>query len=391
MSDEVYVNGVGSSLSMDRSLSIEDLVCEVATNALSDAGLGLDEISAIFFSNSLSGILDGQASIRGQAWLYALRPERVPIFNIENAGAGGATAVAMGRNWVLAHERPVLVIGAEKMAGRNLTDLNKIMEPKLALDATNSKNALGCDTSFQTTIQIPQNSLRVAREMLHQGTPVEHFAVVAEKNYKNAALLQSNSRPLYSKEEILSSPEISYPFTKLMCASFADGAAALVLSNIRQNSSPQIYGVQFKGGIQMTSPLSNLKQFSSSWWEKMSIGPEEIDVVELCDFTSVDQLYQLECMGFFKEGEAGFATISGETDLTGKIYVNPSGGLVGGGFPIGATGVLQVVETTHQLRGSAKLRQRPNARFGVCLTLGGQIYEEPDFASMVLLKSVQQI
>jgi acetyl-CoA acetyltransferase len=104
------------------------------------------------------------------------------------------------------------------------------------------------------------------------------------------------------------------------------------------------------------------------------VGPADVDVVELHDATSAEELYALESLGFFPPGTAGAATAAGDTDIGGRaVCVNPSGGLVARGHPLGATGLCQIAELVHQLLGRAVGRQRPGARIGVAVNTGGII------------------
>ena len=110
-------------------------------------------------------------------------------------------------------------------------------------------------------------------------------------------------------------------------------------------------------------------------WEAFGFGPDEADVVELHDATAAEELYALESLGFFADGEAGPATEAGATTVdTPGLVVNPSGGLLGRGHPLGATGLAQIVELANQFRGRCGDRQIKGARLGVAVNTGGIIY-----------------
>jgi acetyl-CoA acetyltransferase len=129
-----------------------------------------------------------------------------------------------------------------------------------------------------------------------------------------------------------------------------------------------------------------LGQVAEEGWKAAGVGPDDIDVVELHDATSAEEIYALEALGFFAPGDAGAATFAGATGLGGSsVCVNPSGGLVARGHPIGATGLCQVVEVTEQLRGRAGSRQVPGARIAAVVNTGGLINADPALVSITVL------
>ena len=123
-------------------------------------------------------------------------------------------------------------------------------------------------------------------------------------------------------------------------------------------------------------------------WDAAGVDPADIDVVELHDATSAEELYALESLGFFKPGDAGPATVAGDTTIGGAgVTVNPSGGLVARGHPLGATGIAQVVELTGQLRGTAGPRQVEGARLAVAANTGGIIGKDAAFIGIHVLEA----
>jgi acetyl-CoA acetyltransferase len=126
-----------------------------------------------------------------------------------------------------------------------------------------------------------------------------------------------------------------------------------------------------------------LFEVSEVAWEQFGFGPRDTDVVELHDATSAEELYALESLGYYDPGDAGPATLAGDTLPGGRgVAVNPSGGLVGRGHPLGATGIAQLVELTVQLEGRAGERQVPGARLGVAINTGGVIEGDAAFVGM---------
>jgi acetyl-CoA acetyltransferase len=171
-----------------------------------------------------------------------------------------------------------------------------------------------------------------------------------------------------------------------MCSSFTDGAAAMVLGGPMLRApatSPRIIGSVARSGNGSLDYHDRLSQVAGCAWEAFGFGPHEADIVELHDATAAEELYALESLGFFAPGEAGPATESGATGVDSPgLVVNPSGGLVGRGHPLGATGLAQVVELAMQLRGRAGARQVPGARVGVAVNTGGIVYGDAGFVGI---------
>ena len=160
-----------------------------------------------------------------------------------------------------------------------------------------------------------------------------------------------------------------------MCSSFTDGAAAVVLSAEAQARRTARSGPAPSGRATATSTTTTVwPRPALAAWDDAGVDPADVDVVELHDATSAEELYALESLGFFKPGDAGPATVAGDTTIGGKgVTVNTSGGLVARGHPLGATGIAQVVELTAQLRGQAGARQVEGARLAVAANTGGMI------------------
>ena len=176
-------------------------------------------------------------------------------------------------------------------------------------------------------------------------------------------------------DEVLASSPIVPPLTRLMCSSFTDGAAAVVLTlearaRAHRASCPARCGPG-NGDIDYHDRLA---ETAAAAWDAAGVDPADVDVVELHDATSAEEICALESLGFYKPGDAGAATAAGETTLGGKgVTVNTSGGLVSRGHPLGATGIAQVVELVAQLRDEAGPRQVEGARLAVAANTGGMI------------------
>jgi acetyl-CoA acetyltransferase len=160
----------------------------------------------------------------------------------------------------------------------------------------------------------------------------------------------------------------------MMCSSFTDGAAAVVLSATPTPGATRIRASTVRSGNGDIDYHERLAETASAAWEDAGIDPDDVDVVELHDATSPEELYALESLGFFKPGDAGPATLAGDTSIGGKsVTVNTSGGLLSRGHPLGATGIAQVIELDDQLRGRAGGRQVAGARLAVAANTGGMI------------------
>jgi len=251
----------------------------------------------------------------------------------------------------------VAVVGAEKLRERStkssLLESGRMGHPFLSYGGT------------ATTLFAPQ----VLRHMHEYGTTAEQLAMVAEKNWTHASLNPKAQRQGdISISDVLDSPMVCDPFHVLDCCPQSDGAAAVIIcraDRAREFSDKPVYVAGF--GL-ATDPLYLHEKQRFTGWEctrlaaqraytMAGIGPEHIDFAEVHDcFTGVE-LLNYEDLGFCDEGTAGKAVEAGETRIGGRIPVNPSGGLLAKGHPIGATGVAQLVELVHQLREEAGPRQ----------------------------------
>jgi benzoylsuccinyl-CoA thiolase BbsB subunit len=183
--------------------------------------------------------------------------------------------------------------------------------------------------------------------------------------------------------QVLASRPIADPLTLLQCCPIGDGAAALIVCSDSAakhlNSKPikirasELASGKFTPGFRdMTTPEVTVRGAAEAY-EEAGVGPDDIDVAEVHDAFSIAEILYYEAFGFCGRGEAGRLIESGDTEIGGKVAVNPSGGLLSKGHPIGATGAAQVVEIVRQLRGQCRDRQVPNARLGLAHATGGGI------------------
>ncbi|MDA8313112.1 MAG: thiolase family protein [Actinomycetota bacterium] len=385
--EPVAVLGVGMTDMSRRDLSPETMAYQAVHEALADADVDPDRLALVVASNAMGGRLCDQGCVRGQSWLRKGGLGSAPIVNVDNSCAGGASATHLGAMAANASGGPVLVIGVEKMwTGDRAATLAGIEDGLPADYRHDMHSRFDPEHNPGGSILMGLND-RWAREcMAERGATVEHFAAAAAK-----ARLHASWNPLaqiqdsVTLEQVLAAPQVAGVLTRLMCSSFTDGAAALVLTPVpgAPRDAPRIISSVARSGNGELEYHQRLAQTAAAMWEQSGCGPEDFDLVELHDATSAEEVYALESLGLFGHGEAGPATLAGETTIGGGgLTVNPSGGLVGRGHPLGATGVAQIVELAVQLRGRAGRRQVMGARLGLAVNTGGVIEGDAGYVGM---------
>ncbi len=365
--------------------TIVDMGAEVARAALLDAGLAPTDIDMGFFSNVLAGRLFGDATI-GQNVLWEVGVNRIPVVNVENACTSGGTAFMLACNAIKAGEaEAVMVVGSEKTA---VPQLGLINSGQTELD---TQLGLVAPAGF---------ALRACRHMADYGTTLEQLALVAVKNRRHGSLNPAAMyRQLTSVEEVLSSPMIVDPLTRLQCCPNADGAAAVVVASpARARRAGLLPGdprwVSVRAALLATGSYENpqdLLRWETDYraaalaYERAGLGPADVDVVELHDAFTIGEIIHCEALGLCPPGEGGLLVQSGATTLGGRVPVNVSGGLLSRGHPTGATGVAQLVELVQQLRGQAGARQVEGAKIGLAQCMGGDKSGDTKSCTMVVL------
>jgi acetyl-CoA acetyltransferase len=226
-------------------------------------------------------------------------------------------------------------------------------------------------------------------QMEERDATPEQFAATAVKARHHGALNpNAQFQTEVTVEEVLASAPIAGPLTRFMCSSFTDGAAAVLLTTDPAPGRPRIVSSTVRSGNGDLDYHERLAETAAAAWDTAGIGPEDMDVIELHDATSAEELYALESLGFYKPGDAGPATVAGDTRVGGRgVTVNPSGGLVARGHPLGATGLAQVVELATQLRGGAGDRQVAGARVAAAANTGGIIGTDAAFIGIHVLEA----
>ncbi len=403
---EVAVIGVGMTRFgkfLDRSL--KDLSREAVEDTLQHAGIERGDIEAAYVSSSMAGLMTGQESIRGQVWLRPLGIEGIPIFNVENACASASSAFHLGWLSVGAGLYDcVLALGAEKLYDRDkvksfmalgtavdIEEVGKIIE----LIEAEGLGGVSTEGSGENRSIFMDFYAALARYYMREyGAKPEHFGKLSVKNHYNGSLNpHAQYRERVTLQEVMDSPTISYPLTRLMCAPISDGAAAAIICSeefARAHTDRPVFvaATVNQSGISDV-PLGGdgiVRRMVPLAYEQAGIGPGDLDVVEVHDATSVSEYGFMEDLGVCGPGEAKDWIDRGWTEIGGKVAFNTSGGLVTKGHPVGATGLGMIAEIVWQLRGEAGERQVEGPKVGLTLNGGGVLGTEPAAMSIHIFK-----
>lgn len=360
---EVTVIGASMSrIGRYPDMPFQDLGWPVVKAALADANVDRKDIQAAFCGSAYGGRLVGQRVLRPLGLLS------IPVVNCENACSSGATAFREAWYAIANGVYDVaLVIGIDK-----LTSLGGGVLP-------------GQPEDWEVAVGLTMPALyamRARRYMHEHGVSFDQLSKVSLKARRHGA---KNPYAQYQKEvtldDVRAARPVAEPFTLLHCCPTGDGAAAVVLcaaSKAAQYTSKPITvagseltsGKYITGFRSLTTPEITVRG-AKEIYEEAGLGPEDVDVAEVHDAFSIAELLYYEALGFCPHGEAIRLLEDGETSVGGRIPVNPSGGLLCKGHPVGATGVAQIVEITWQLRGDAGARQVEGAKVGLTHCTGG--------------------
>jgi acetyl-CoA acetyltransferase len=347
----------------DRTLV--DMAAEAACLALKDAAIDPGRVGMAFFANGVASRLFGDSTI-GQNVFWEVGINRIPVLNVENACTSGSTAFYLASSMVAARQvETALVVGAEKMC---VPQFGLINSGETEID---TQLGLVAPASF---------ALRARRHMEEFGTTPEQLAMVSVKNRRHGGLNPyAQFRNALSIQEVLASPMIVDPLTRLQCCPIADGAAAVLVCN-PETAKATKRAIQVECAVLCTGNYEN-PQDLARWetdrrgcrmaYEQAGLGPEDLDVIECHDAFSISEILHYEAIGLCPEGEGGRFVEEGHTALGGRIPVNVSGGLMSRGHPVGATGVAQICEIVSQLRKEAAARQVAGAKVGLAHCMGG--------------------
>jgi acetyl-CoA acetyltransferase len=387
---------------LDRSM--RSLASEAVAGALADAGLQPSDVGMVFHSNAVAGVLHGQEMIRGQATLRETGLLGLPIVNVENACASASTAFSLAVMAVRSGTVDVaLAVGTEKLTHPDKVRSLSAIATAVDLEEDPEARALIDSVLLGLEGEIPAGSgskfmdiyaERARAYMDRSGATAHDFAVIAAKNQSNGALNpKAQYRCVVTAEDVLASRAISGPLTLLMCSPIGDGAAAVVVCSPDYAGRLDVPAV----GVEAVSLVSGtdhapgepgaIRRAVGRAYEQAGVGPEDIDVVELHDAAAPGELWGYEDLRLCAEGDGPKLLASRDTHLGGRVPVNPSGGLLARGHPIGATGCAQLVELVDQLRGRADARQVPGARLGLAQNAGGSLGLDEASAVVTILSA----
>jgi acetyl-CoA acyltransferase len=361
-----------------------DLAAEAALGALSDGGVSMKEMGVL-----AAGNLMGQSLGIGQALQKQIGQTGIPVYNVANACATGATALRTAIMAVKAGECDLgMAVGVEKLAGAGLLaggsrgDDGETWTPRGRYGAVAPLDGrVGTET-------MPGVFAQIGMEYGHKygGTSFELFARISEKNHSHSTL---NPLAAYTKkmslEQIMGDVMIAYPNTRPMCSANCDGAAAaVVVSDAKLKTldpDQRRRAVKVSASVLTTDPweqscqvLPNVntltRNAAQQAYESAGVGPEDLSLVELHDCFATAELVHYDNLMLCEPGGAVDLFNSGATWRTGGTPVNVSGGLESKGHPIAATGIANIWEVCHHLRGEAGDRQIENAKVGLAHVIG---------------------
>jgi acetyl-CoA acetyltransferase len=355
-----------------------ELAREAVEQALQDAGVAYEEIEQAF-----AGYVFGDSTC-GQRVLYSLGLTGIPVFNVNNNCATGSSALYLAYQAVgVGASDCVLALGFEKMErgalGAKFADRTHPMDRHAA-------TMMGIQ-GFQAAPPAAQFFGGAGRELMERyGVTREQLAQVAVKNRRHGS---KNPRAQFQEastlEEVLASPMVFDPLTKFQCCPTSDGAAAAVLCSEEFARRHGVTEPVTLAAMAMATDLPSTfeeksmiklvgqdltRQAARKAYEQAGLGPDEVQVIELHDCFTPNELLTYEALGLCREGECGRLISENATTYGGRWVVNPSGGLLSKGHPLGATGLAQCFELVEQLRERCGERQVEGARVALQHNLG---------------------
>jgi sterol carrier protein 2 len=380
MSEKILVAGVGmvKFAKPGKSEMYDVMGANAARAALEDAGIDYRSVEQAYV-----GFVSGD-TCSGQTALYALGQTGIPVINVNNACASGSTALFLARQAVKSGQADVaLALGFEQMNPGALSADNSRTPITGRLDAA-MESLCGIDPKVPQGIQYFGNA---GAEYLrkYDQTP-ELFGKVSVKARAHAG---RNPFALFTDpltlDQVMQSPHIFGPITRLMCCPPTCGAAAVLVVSAAYakrkglSSTVELAAMSLvtdqsdsfvSGSMLALVGASQTRRASHAAYTDAGIEPADIDVVELHDCFSPNEVISYEALGLCPEGGAAKFIADGDNTHGGRVVTNPSGGLLSKGHPLGATGLAQITELTWHLRGTAGERQVPDAKIAVQHNIG---------------------
>jgi acetyl-CoA acetyltransferase len=360
-----------------QSEDYHEMASKAARAALKDARIPYEAIEQAY-----AGYVYGDSTC-GQRAVYEVGLTGIPIFNVNNNCSTGSTAIMLAKQAIEGGlAECVLALGFEKMEKGALGSKYQDRESPVGKHAQVMLDIQGFGPA-PPTAQMFGGAAREYR--WKHGTKRETFAKVSEKARKHA---HNNPLALFHQlltlEEVMASEEVFDPLTRYQCCPPTCGAAAAVLCSddfatkhghtspvwIAAQAMTTDYGSSFEKSMIKMVGYDMTVHAAKKVYEEAGLGPEDVQVCELHDCFTANEVITYEGLGFVKEGEAEKFIWDGQNTYGGKVVTNPSGGLLSKGHPLGATGLAQCAELVWQLRGQAERRQVPGAKVALQHNLG---------------------
>jgi acetyl-CoA acyltransferase len=385
MSNRTFVVGVGMTKFEKpgaRDWDYPDMANEAGTRAFADAGIAYEDVEQAFVGYCYGDSTSGQRAI------YGLGLTGIPVVNVNNNCSTGSSALYMARQAVRGKLADcALALGFEKMEpgslGVKYTDrTNPIDRHAMAMFALREPEA---------SPPAPQMFGNAGRaHMERYGSQPDHYAWIGWKNHEHSTRNPyAQFQQEYTVEEVKASKVIHEPLTKPQCSPTSDGSGCAIVASERFVEEHDLWerAVEIAGQALTTDTPATFesrscmsvvgydmsRQSARRAYEEAGVSVDDVDVVELHDCFSANELITYEALGLAGEGEGHVLVDAADTTYGGRWVVNPSGGLISKGHPLGATGLAQCSELTWQLRGDADARQVEGATVGVQhnISLGG--------------------
>lgn len=364
MSQSYIVGAAMIPMGKYRNSSYAGLAVPAVLNCLASAGATPQDLDAVVCGHAFGGMLTGQRIVK------ELGVGSIPVTNVDNACSGGATAMHLAWKDIRAGRHDiVLVIGVDKLTQFGGGTLPLVEE----------------DPEVQNGMVMPALYAMRARRYLHErgATPADLAAVSVKARRHGARNPYAQFRKEVTIEEVLASRYIAEPITLMQCCPTGDGAAAILMVSEAGRKKLGLPAVRIAASVlhsgQVTSGFRNMLRPEITYesakdaYAAAGIGPQDVDVVELHDAFTIAELVYYEALGLCEPGASNDFLKAGKSTYGGDVVVNPSGGLLSKGHPVGASGVAQAVEMYWQLTGQAGERQVEKARIGLSHVTGGGI------------------
>ena len=384
MADDLWIIGVSMTRFMRyKDKDLIDLASDAALGALGDAELTISDVDVLG-----AGCLFETSGV-GQRLQKQIGQTGIPVYNVANACATGATAFRVAAMAIKAGEAEIgLAVGVEQMGKRGLLGAGGPADADKPFEPAGRYGAVGPVDGILGTSLMPGTFAQAGMEYayVNDGVGFEQFAKVAEKNHAHSALNPlAQYQKAFSLDEIMSGEMIAYPNTLLMCCPTGDGAAAAVLTNserlksmpaevrrraVKVSASVMTSDPYVEGGSVQYDVNTLTRQAADQAYESAGVSPQDLDLVELHDCFATAELCHYDNLRLCEPGGAGDWIDRRAPWRDGQIPVNVSGGLLSKGHPLGATGIANIYEVSTHLRGEAGDRQIDNAKVGLTHVIG---------------------